>query len=528
MTPRRGRCPPGGMSPVYALLIIVVVSSAPLEDLGEADVWFEASPSDQDTIVQRDEGLDGVIGNVFGRSHLDSDPLPPNGYTFRILDEDELDCEQGAVKAYVPFESLVYSVPSFTLDLEEERMRRQRAYAPKQVWLTAPKFDKNMYRLSASADFIIWADDTGYVTELYEEVPHGPLLRRPHHNSSVAGPTRMISVVVTSSSRYRVVGVDDQGRFLARCLRAKVSIDCTALGSNGADSESYFWLDLGSAMPSYRFKGVAVQSEDGKRFFLLTTSGHLVCMETRILVVSADGKLWQLDLDVEEGVRQWTCHGYPEEAGPLALMEAIAVKEKGEGSLFLVSKSGKLVEWRRATPTFVGVWVVHSAPLGYPKIVSAPVAFSNYGILHLFMVGENGYLLEFQIGFFRSQMATGWDSHQGKVPLAQKRGAMSRNSLWFLQSDGNLIERRIIQSIATSPNWTRRLYPKKRSKKRKSRKEASRSSSSSLSSEDERWEIFIYDKLGNLVEGSSQDDTEEVNIDYDDFNVNENEGSNRN
>eukprot|EP00954_Amorphochlora_amoebiformis_P013457 1056807-Amorphochlora_amoeboformis.AAC.2 len=166
MTPRRGRCPPGGMSPVYALLIIVVVSSAPLEDLGEADVWFEASPSDQDTIVQRDEGLDGVIGNVFGRSHLDSDPLPPNGYTFRILDEDELDCEQvysiyvpisskaltcqsqGAVKAYVPFESLVYSVPSFTLDLEEERMRRQRAYAPKQVWLTAPKFDKNMYRLS--------------------------------------------------------------------------------------------------------------------------------------------------------------------------------------------------------------------------------------------------------------------------------------------------------------------------------------------------------------------------------------------
>eukprot|EP00471_Norrisiella_sphaerica_P006812 CAMPEP_0184480768 /NCGR_PEP_ID=MMETSP0113_2-20130426/2294_1 /TAXON_ID=91329 /ORGANISM="Norrisiella sphaerica, Strain BC52" /LENGTH=429 /DNA_ID=CAMNT_0026859481 /DNA_START=75 /DNA_END=1361 /DNA_ORIENTATION=+ len=413
----------------------------------EESEWVAAKPVSPEDFEENPPVVEDDISetlDVFGTAELSIQLSPPSGYSYQVPDVDELDNEQGIVKAYVPFESLIYSSPRFTLELSTEGTPPRRVFSPKQIWLTPPRFDPDMYRLSASSDFIIWADEEGRVSELYydstDEVVH-----RAHYNKSSPEHDKLLTLIASKSPRYRVVGVDSEGRFLARCLRDKVSIDCTAMGAHGGDSNNYFWLDLGSAMPSYRFKGVAVVSLNSQRFFLLSKNGHLVCMETDnrmatwktwappndvsleiiadaqvasprgVFTISADGKLWHID--VEEAINDtksrnapphWACHEHPEKTGPLAMMEAIAVEHMGSGSLFLITQTGNLVEWRiDFTHGFrVGHWIVHGMPDASneeTRLVSAPVAYVDDGTYFLFAVSEDGNLQEFQIALYNTR-----------------------------------------------------------------------------------------------------------------------------
>eukprot|EP00466_Bigelowiella_natans_P008433 jgi/Bigna1/84055/fgenesh1_pg.121_\ len=418
----------------------------------------KASESEKDRIEQRIE--------IFGRKNLPTEALlnPPTGYSYKVPDVDELDCEE--VTVVVSSCLLPHAVVLYAISMSNPAAR---VYVPKQIWQTPPQFDDKMYRLSASHDFIIWADGEGRVSELYYQESN-ELTLRSHFNKTSSAQTKLLSLIVTSSPRYRVVGIDSEGRFLARTTsksgsrrrrnkwrstrdededgggdglaRSSASdgdaVDDEEEGADGnhhtatveegeeggeggeekhgrKKQHSYFWLDLGSAMPSYSFKGVVVVSLDSQRFFLLTKTGHLVSMETDkrmaswktwppppgdvsleiiadaqvatprgVFVISADGSLWQLQIDGndddddddddddgdgdgddddgddsdeeddndnawemrQQTANRWICHYHPEETGPLALMEALAVQRGDSGSLFLVTRSGVLVEWR--------------------------------------------------------------------------------------------------------------------------------------------------------------------------------------
>uniref|UniRef100_A0A7S4DMR3 Uncharacterized protein n=1 Tax=Lotharella globosa TaxID=91324 RepID=A0A7S4DMR3_9EUKA len=239
-------------------------------------------------------------------------------------------------------------------------------------------------------------------------------------------------------------------------------------------------------------------------FLCVVCAWGLCCLWLRLLgvfVISSDGELWQILTNKEQSPSTlssfsssggWIRHRHPKDL-PLAFMEALAIEphNHNNGSLFMITKNGQLVEWRIASknePT-KGLWIVHGIPRSKKgihkikkskkskgsesfkntklpsragegeglKLMTAPMAIRSKHTVYLYSISNDHNLQEFQLA---SKPENGkktqshWVTHVMPNRLAFVRGVASRNTLWFQQEDGVLVERKILEL-----NPTMRVQP---------------------------------------------------------------------